>query len=142
MLELIRFINLLLDLYIFVLIAAAILIWLVVFKRCQYRNPAVAMNADFLYRVTEPSVAADSRAAAEILVASTSRSLCHSDIILFLSSTFVLTNLAQGLLLRWIAGDRPGWSVPMGWSFTVRPPPRQVVIRSTASAQLSTDAPC
>jgi YggT family protein len=54
MLELIRFINLLLDLYIFILIAAAILSWLVVFNVVNTRNPAVAMIADFLYRVTEP----------------------------------------------------------------------------------------
>ena len=56
MLELIRFINFLLDLYIFVLFAAAILSWLVVFNVVNTRNPAVAMIADFLYRVTEPAL--------------------------------------------------------------------------------------
>ena len=54
MLELIRFINFLLNLYIFILFAAAILSWLVVFNVVNTRNPAVAMIADFLYRVTEP----------------------------------------------------------------------------------------
>ena len=54
MLELIRFINFLLDLYIIILFAAAILSWLVVFNVVNTRNPAVAMIADFLYRVTEP----------------------------------------------------------------------------------------
>ena len=54
MLELIRFINFLLDLYIFILFAAAILSWLVVFNVVNTRNPAVAMISDFLYRVTEP----------------------------------------------------------------------------------------
>jgi YggT family protein len=54
MLELLRFINFLLDLYIFILFAAAILSWLVVFNVVNTRNPAVAMIADFLYRVTEP----------------------------------------------------------------------------------------
>jgi YggT family protein len=54
MLELIRFINFLLDLYIFILFAAAILSWLVVFNVVNTRNPAVAMIANFLYRVTEP----------------------------------------------------------------------------------------
>ena len=54
MLELIRFITFLLDLYIFILFAAAILSWLVVFNVVNTRNPAVAMIADFLYRVTEP----------------------------------------------------------------------------------------
>ena len=56
MLELIRFINFLLDLYIFILFAAAILSWLVVFNVVNTRNPAVAMIADFLYLVTEPSL--------------------------------------------------------------------------------------
>jgi len=56
MLELIRFINFLLDLYIFILFAAAILSWLVVFNVVNTRNPVVAMIADFLYRVTEPAL--------------------------------------------------------------------------------------
>ena len=56
MLELIRFINFLLDLYIFVLFAAAILSWLVVFNVVNTRNPIVTMIADFLYRVTEPAL--------------------------------------------------------------------------------------
>jgi len=56
MLELIRFINFLLDLYIFVLFAAAILSWLVVFNVVNTRNPGVAMIGDFLYRVTEPAL--------------------------------------------------------------------------------------
>jgi YggT family protein len=54
MIELLRFINFLLDIYIFILFAAAILSWLIVFNVVNTRNPAVAMIADFLYRVTEP----------------------------------------------------------------------------------------
>jgi YggT family protein len=54
MLELLKFINFLLDIYIFILFAAAILSWLVVFNVVNTRNPAVSMIADFLYRVTEP----------------------------------------------------------------------------------------
>ena len=56
MLELIRFLNFLLDIYIFILFAAAVLSWLVVFNVVNTRNPAVAMVADFLYRVTEPAL--------------------------------------------------------------------------------------
>jgi len=56
MLELIRFINFLLELYIFILFAAAVLSWLVVFNVVNTRNPAVAMVADFLYRITEPAL--------------------------------------------------------------------------------------
>jgi YggT family protein len=54
MLELLRFINFLLDIYIFVLFAAAILSWLIVFNVVNTRNSAVAMIGEFLYRVTEP----------------------------------------------------------------------------------------
>ena len=41
MLELLRFINFLLDIYIFVLFAAAILSWLIVFNVVNTRNPAL-----------------------------------------------------------------------------------------------------
>jgi YggT family protein len=56
MLELIRFIDLLLNLYVFILIVTAILSWLVVFNVVNTRNQAVAIIADFLYRVTEPAL--------------------------------------------------------------------------------------
>jgi YggT family protein len=54
MLRLLAFINYLLSIYLFILIAAAILSWLIVFNVVNTRHPAVAMIADFLYRVTEP----------------------------------------------------------------------------------------
>ena len=54
--ELLRFINFLLDIYIFVLFAAAILSWLIVFNVVNTRNQFVAMVADFLYRITEPAL--------------------------------------------------------------------------------------
>ncbi len=54
MIELLSFIDFLLNLYIFVLFAAAILSWLIVFNVVNTRNPAVAMIGEFLYRVTEP----------------------------------------------------------------------------------------
>ena len=43
-----------LDLYIWLLIAAAILSWLVAFNVVNARNQFVAMVGDFLFRVTEP----------------------------------------------------------------------------------------
>jgi YggT family protein len=43
-----------LDLYVWLLIAAAILSWLVAFNVVNSRNQVVAMLGDFLYRVTEP----------------------------------------------------------------------------------------
>lgn len=54
MLELLQFIDFLLNIYIFVLFAAAVLSWLIVFNVVNTRNPAVAMIGEFLYRVTEP----------------------------------------------------------------------------------------
>ena len=43
-----------LDLYVWLLIAAAVLSWLVAFNVVNSRNQVVAMVGDFLYRVTEP----------------------------------------------------------------------------------------
>jgi YggT family protein len=43
-----------LELYVWLLIAAAILSWLVAFNVVNARNQFVAMIGDFLYRVTEP----------------------------------------------------------------------------------------
>jgi YggT family protein len=54
MLRLLYFIDLVLNLYVFVLIAAALLSWLVAFNVVNTRNPVVAMLGEFLYRITEP----------------------------------------------------------------------------------------
>jgi YggT family protein len=45
---------LVLDIYIWLLIAAAVLSWLVAFNVVNTRNQVVAMVGDFLYRITEP----------------------------------------------------------------------------------------
>jgi YggT family protein len=45
---------LILQIYIWLLIAAAVLSWLVAFNVVNTRNQVVAMLGDFLYRVTEP----------------------------------------------------------------------------------------
>jgi YggT family protein len=47
-------ILLILDIYIWLLIAAAILSWLVAFNVVNSRNQFVHMVGDFLYRITEP----------------------------------------------------------------------------------------
>jgi YggT family protein len=54
MLELLRFIEFLLQMYLYVLFAAAVLSWLIVFNVINTRHPAVGMITDFLYHVTEP----------------------------------------------------------------------------------------
>ena len=49
-------IDLALQLYIWLLIAAAVLSWLVAFGVVNTRSPVVAAVGDFLYRVTEPAL--------------------------------------------------------------------------------------
>jgi len=49
---------LILDLYIWLLIAAAVLSWLVAFNVINSRNQFVAMVCDFRYRITEPGLRA------------------------------------------------------------------------------------
>ena len=43
-----------LNLYIWIVIASAILSWLIAFNVVNTRNPFVAAVAEFLYRITEP----------------------------------------------------------------------------------------
>ena len=47
-------IDLALEIYIWIVIAAAIFSWLVAFNVVNTRNQIVGMIADFLYRLTEP----------------------------------------------------------------------------------------
>jgi YggT family protein len=47
-------ISVVLDLYIYLLIGAAVLSWLIAFNVVNVRNQFVGMVADFLYRITEP----------------------------------------------------------------------------------------
>ena|ERR1700710_371194 len=50
-------ILLILDLYVWLLIASAILSWLIAFNVVNTRNQFVAAVAEFLYRITEPALA-------------------------------------------------------------------------------------
>lgn len=54
MIEFLGFISYVLTLYLYVVIAMAILSWLIAFNVVNTRNPVVNMIAEFLYRVTEP----------------------------------------------------------------------------------------
>jgi YggT family protein len=49
-------IDLALQLYIYILIAAAVLSWLVAFNVVNTRNPVVHSIGTFLYRITEPAL--------------------------------------------------------------------------------------
>ncbi len=54
MLSLLNLIATVIQLYIYVLIAAAVLSWLIAFNVVNTRNQFVAMIADALWRLTEP----------------------------------------------------------------------------------------
>ena len=54
LLNILSFISFLLWLYIYVLIAWAVLSWLLAFNVVNTRHPFVAAVAEFLYRITEP----------------------------------------------------------------------------------------
>ena len=56
MVPLIGFIVLVIDLYIWVVIASAILSWLIAFNVVNTSNRFVSSLADMLYRVTEPAL--------------------------------------------------------------------------------------
>ena len=45
-----------LDIYIWLLIAAAVLSWLIAFNVVNTRNQFVGMVSDFLFRITEPAL--------------------------------------------------------------------------------------
>ena len=49
-------ITTIINLYIWILIASAVLSWLIVFNVVNTRNPIVNSVGDFLYRVTEPAL--------------------------------------------------------------------------------------
>ena len=51
------FILIVLDLYVWLLIASAILSWLIAFNVVNTRNQFVAAVAEFLFRITEPVLA-------------------------------------------------------------------------------------
>jgi YggT family protein len=52
--DLVVFISYVLTLYVYILIAAAVMSWLIAFNVINPRNQFVAMVAEFLYRITEP----------------------------------------------------------------------------------------
>jgi YggT family protein len=54
MYSLLSLIILVARLYIYILVAAAVLSWLIAFNVVNTRNQVVAMIGDFLYRITEP----------------------------------------------------------------------------------------
>jgi len=56
MIELLQFISYLLTIYVYVVIAMAILSWLIAFNVVNTRNPVVHMIAELLYRLTEPAL--------------------------------------------------------------------------------------
>lgn len=56
MYSLLSLISTVIQIYIYVLIASAVLSWLIAFNVVNTRNQAVAMIADALWRLTEPAL--------------------------------------------------------------------------------------
>jgi YggT family protein len=54
MVRLLLFVDELLNIYLILLFASAVLSWLVVFNVVNTRHPVVSIVGDFLYRITEP----------------------------------------------------------------------------------------
>ncbi len=54
MIRLLLFIDELLNIYLILLFASAVLSWLIVFNVVNTRHPVVSIVGDFLYRITEP----------------------------------------------------------------------------------------
>lgn len=54
MISLLIVIDMVLELYMWMLVVSAVLSWLVAFSVVNPRNPFVAAVGDFLYRLTEP----------------------------------------------------------------------------------------
>lgn len=57
MLSLLNLISTVIQIYIYILIASAILSWLIAFNVVNTRNQVVATIADALWRLTEPALA-------------------------------------------------------------------------------------
>jgi YggT family protein len=57
MYSLLGLISTVIQIYIYILIASAVLSWLIAFNVVNTRNQFVAMLADTLYRLTEPALA-------------------------------------------------------------------------------------
>lgn len=57
MLSLLNLVSTVIQIYIYILIASAVLSWLIAFNVVNTRNQAVAMIADALSRLTEPALA-------------------------------------------------------------------------------------
>ena len=57
MYSLLSLVSTVIQIYIYILIAAAVLSWLIAFNVVNTRNQVVAVIADVLYRLTEPVLA-------------------------------------------------------------------------------------
>lgn len=96
MLELLKFINTLLTLYIYILIASAVLSWLIAFNVVNTRHSAVAMIAEFLYRITEPVLAPIRRMMPNLGAIDISPVVVI--LIIWFIQSVVLTNLAKAVI--------------------------------------------
>ena len=122
MLELLWFISYVLQLYVYVLIAGAVLSWLIAFNVVNMRNQFVAGLAQVLYAVTEPVLRPIRK-----LLPNLGGGIDISPIVVILIIIFIqnviLPNIARALRLRRVRwgppapatnARRPAFSSPSG----------------------------
>jgi len=93
MIELLNFVYYLLQLYVYVLIAGAVLSWLIAFNVVNTRSPFVNMVGTLLYQLTEPVL----RPVRRVLPAMSGLDLSPIVVILiiFFIQSVVLPNIAR-----------------------------------------------
>lgn len=96
MIEFLGFLSTLLTLYVYILIAAAVLSWLIAFNVVNTRNQAVSMIGEFLYRVTEPVLRPIRRVMPDLGGIDISPVIVI--LVIFFIQSVILPNLARALM--------------------------------------------
>lgn len=96
MIEFLGFLSTLLTLYVYILIAAAVLSWLIAFNVVNTRNQAVSMIGEFLYRVTEPLLRPIRRVMPDLGGIDISPVIVI--LVIFFIQSVILPNLARALM--------------------------------------------
>ncbi|RAI45310.1 YggT family protein [Rhodoplanes roseus] len=96
MIEFLGFISTLLTLYVYILIASAVLSWLIAFNVVNTRNQAVSMIGEFLYRITEPVLRPIRRVMPDLGGIDISPVIVI--LVIFFIQSVILPNLARALM--------------------------------------------
>ncbi|MFL9825467.1 YggT family protein [Rhodoplanes sp. SY1] len=96
MIEFLGFISTLLTLYVYILIASAVLSWLIAFNVVNTRNQAVSVIGEFLYRITEPVLRPIRRVMPDLGGIDISPVIVI--LVIFFIQSVILPNLAKALM--------------------------------------------